>query len=63
MKLRSTSTVKDFQRQFEKLVNRTRGKFFKSYFISELKEEITMEVKMHGPKIMQAALECKRHWS
>lgn len=57
-KLRQTSTIKDYQTQFEKLADITLGLselLFKSCFISGLKKKVKAEVKRHAPQ-MQAAL-------
>jgi len=47
--------MKEYQTQLEKLVNITKGlddSFFKSCFISNLKDDIQVEVKMFNPKEM-----------
>ena len=58
-KLHQTIIVKEYQNQFEKLANHIEGlddAFFTSCFISGLKEEIRLEVKMFNPKTMMDAI-------
>ena len=58
-KLRQTSTVQEYQTEFEKLANHTEGlpnAFYLSCFISGLKDAIRSKVKMFCPRTMMEAL-------
>lgn len=58
-KLRQTGTVREYQTEFEKLANHTEGlsdEFFRSCFVSGLKDALRSEVKMFRPTTMMEAL-------
>ncbi|MGD0460848.1 MAG: hypothetical protein ABSC21_24290, partial [Terriglobia bacterium] len=58
-KLHQTGTVREYQTEFEKLANHTEGlsdEFYRSCFISGLKDEIRSEVKMFCPNTMMEVL-------
>ena len=58
-KLCQIGTVKEYQTEFEKLANHTKGlpdDFYRSCFISGLKDAIRSEVKMFSPNTMMEAL-------
>lgn len=58
--MRQTSSVKEYQSQFERLANRTDGlsdSFFISCFVCGLKEEIRMDVQMFHPTTLTAVIE------
>ena len=58
-KLRQITIIKEYHNKFEKLANHNEGlddAFFTSCFISGLKEEIRLEVKMFNPKTMMDAI-------
>jgi len=51
--------VREYQIEFEKLANHTEGlfdEFFRSYFVSGLKDVIQSDVKMFRPSTMMEAL-------
>ena len=58
-KLHQIGTVKEYQTEFEKLANHTAGlpdDFYRSCFISGLKDAFRSEVKIFSPNIMMEAL-------
>ncbi|KAF8364731.1 hypothetical protein HHK36_033288 [Tetracentron sinense] len=58
-KLKQTTSVKEYQSQFERLANRTDGLtdfFLISCFVCGLKEEIRMDVQMFHPTTLNAAI-------
>ena len=58
-KLHQTTIVKEYQNHFDKLANHKEGlddTFFTSCFISGLKEEHKIEVKIFNPKTMMDAI-------
>ena len=58
-KIRQTGTVREYQTEFEKLVNHIKGMFdafYRSRFISGLKDTILSEVKMFCPNTMMKIL-------
>ena len=58
-KLKQTTTVRDYQEQFEILANKTQGlpeNFFTSCFISGLKKEIRANVLMFKPTTTMQAI-------
>lgn len=62
-KLRQTSSVQDYQGQFETLANRTEGlneSFMVSCFVAGLKEEIRLGVQMFTPNSLFVATNLAR---
>ena len=60
IKICHTGTVREYSTKFEKLANhkeRFSHAFYKSFFISGLKDAIRSEVKMFYPNIMMESLE------
>jgi len=58
-KLHQTTIVREYQKKFEKLANHIEeldDSFYRSYFISGLKEEIQVEVKMFNSNNMIAKI-------
>ncbi|KAF8389533.1 hypothetical protein HHK36_024048 [Tetracentron sinense] len=63
IRLSQTSTVREYQQQFERLANRTIGltdSFFTSCFINGLRDDIRHEVKMFKPTNLLRAISLAR---